>query len=311
MEISGYTRLAAVVANPIKHSLSPFIQNRAFQLTATDGVYLAFEIQADDLADTIKSAKRLGMYGLNFSMPFKTAAMPYMNSLSKAAQLIGAMNTLVIENDQFVGYNTDGVGFFNALLADQNFSVAGKNMTILGGGGAAMAIIVQAILNGANEINVFTRHSRSFELVKARLERLSALTEKEIQLFELPEVSSVLTENLSAKCQLLQSKIKQSDLLVNATSVGMDGLSSPVPASIQLPPEILAVDVIYKGLSTPFLKWAESQGVRNQNGVGMLLYQAAESFKLWTGQTMPVEQIKIELEKKLAQDSLNLENQEA
>lgn len=295
MEITGYTRMAAVVANPIKHSLSPFIHNQAFSKTQTDGVYLAWEVELADFPAMIKNVKILDMYGLNLSMPYKQVAMPYMDELTAEARLIGAINTVALKEGKLIGHNTDGIGFFKALVVD-DFSIAQQEMTILGGGGAANAIIAQAALKHARKINVFARKSSSFGPLKQRLENLSALTETEIRLFELP---SALTESSDEKFGVLQAKIADSQLLVNATSVGMDGKSLPLPEKIALPADLVVVDVIYKILQTPFLKWANSQGVKTFNGLGMLIYQAAESFEMWTGKMTPVEEIRNALEEKL------------
>ena len=226
MKLDGYTRLAAVVANPIKHSISPFIHNTAFEATATNGVYVAWEIETSDLEQTIRNIRRYQMFGINLSMPYKEQVIPYLDELSDEARLIGAVNTVVNHDGILIGYNTDGKGFFKSLP--------------------------------------------SFK----------------VDLYALEDVSE------------LQARIAESDLLVNATSVGMDGQSSPVPESIVLPETILVADIIYKPFETPFLKWARSQGNPGVNGLGMLLHQAAEAFQLWTGKEMPTEVIWQSLQEK-------------
>ena len=134
MKLDGYTRLAAVVANPIKHSISPFIHNSAFEATATNGAYVAWEIEAADLAETVANIRRYQMFGINLSMPYKEQVIPYLDELSDEARLIGAVNTVVNENGNLIGYNTDGKGFFKSL---PSFTISGKKMTLLGAGGAA------------------------------------------------------------------------------------------------------------------------------------------------------------------------------
>ena len=129
MKLDGYTRLAAVVANPIKHSISPFIHNRAFEATATNGAYVAWEIEAGDLAETVANIRRYQMFGINLSMPYKEQVIPYLDGLSDEARLIGAVNTVVNENGNLIGYNTDGKGFFKSL---PSFTITGKKMTLLG-----------------------------------------------------------------------------------------------------------------------------------------------------------------------------------
>ena len=265
MNIDGYTRLAAVVAKPIKHSISPFIHNLAFENTGINGVYLAWEIAEEDLAVTMENVKRYDMFGLNISMPYKQAVIPYLDQLTKSAQLIGAVNTIIPREGQLIGHNTDGIGFFKSLDKLAGFQVQGKVMTVLGGGGAATAIIAQAALDGAAKIFVFSR-SQSIDRHTATAQKISKETQVPIEVLPLEDSS------------LLQEKIFQSRLLVNGTSVGMDGKS-------------LVVDVIYQPFETPFINFAKQQGATTVNGLGMLLFQAAEAFQIWTGKEMPTDYI--------------------
>ena len=275
MKIDGYTRLAAVVANPIKHSISPFIHNTAFEATNTNGVYLAWEVEATDLAETVANIRRYQMYGINLSMPYKEQVIPYLDQLSEEARLIGAVNTVVNREGTLIGYNTDGKGFFKSL---PSFKISKKRLVLLGAGGAAKAILAQAILDGVSQISVFVRSS-SMEKTRPYLEKIQNATGFRVDLFALEDI------------QELQDSITQADLLVNATSVGMDGSSQPIPTSIVLPEKLLVADVIYQPFETPFLKWTRNQGNQSINGLGMLLYQAAEAFQLWTGKEMPTDQI--------------------
>ena len=275
MKIDGYTRLAAVVANPIKHSISPFIHNSAFEATNTNGVYLAWEVDATELAETVANIRRYQMFGINLSMPYKEQVIPYLDQLSAEACLIGAVNTVVNREGTLIGYNTDGKGFFKSL---PSFKISRKRLVLLGAGGAAKAILAQAILDGVSQISVFVRSS-SMEKTRPYLEKIQNTTGFRVDLFALEDV------------QDLQDSITQADLLVNATSVGMDGSSQPIPTSIVLPEKLLVADVIYQPFETPFLKWAKEQGNQSINGLGMLLYQAAEAFELWTGKEMPTDQI--------------------
>ena len=275
MKIDGYTRLAAVVANPIKHSISPFIHNSAFEATNTNGVYLAWEVDAAELAETVANIRRYQMYGINLSMPYKEQVIPYLDQLSEEACLIGAVNTVVNREGTLIGYNTDGKGFFKSL---PSFKISRKRLVLLGAGGAAKAILAQAILDGVSQISVFVRSS-SMEKTRPYLEKIQNATGFRVDLFALEDV------------QDFQDSITQADLLVNATSVGMDGSSQPIPTSIVLPEKLMVADVIYQPFETPFLKWARNQGNQSINGLGMLLYQAAEAFELWTGKEMPTDQI--------------------
>ena len=215
------------------------------------------------------------MYGINLSMPYKEQVIPYLDQLSEEACLIGAVNTVVNREGTLLGYNTDGKGFFKSL---PSFKISRKRMVLLGAGGAAKAILAQAILDGVSQIAVFVRSS-SMKKTRPYLEKIQNATGFRVDLFALEDV------------QDLQDSITQADLLVNATSVGMDGTSQPIPTSIVLPEKLLVADVIYQPFETPFLKWARNQGNQSINGLGMLLYQAAEAFELWTGKEMPTDQI--------------------
>ena len=275
MRINGHTRMAAVVAKPIKHSISPLIHNMAFEKTGVNGVYLAWEVEVKDLQASIENIRRYDMFGVNLSMPYKQEVIPYLDELDVSARLIGAVNTVVNKNGILVGYNTDGKGFFKSL---PSFKISRKRLVLLGAGGAAKAILAQAILDGVSQISVFVRSS-SMEKTRPYLEKIQNATGFRVDLFALEDV------------QDLQDSITKADLLVNATSVGMDGSSQPIPTSIVLPEMLLVADVIYQPFETSFLKWARNQGNKSINGLGMLLYQAAEAFELWTGKEMPTDQI--------------------
>ncbi|WEV60339.1 shikimate dehydrogenase [Streptococcaceae bacterium ESL0729] len=285
MEINGYTRLAAVVAKPIKHSNSPFIHNRAFEETCVNGVYVAFEIEEDELAGLISNIKTLNMYGVNLSMPYKKAALSHVDELSPVASLIGAINTIVLREDgSFYGHSTDGIGFFKSL---GDYQVKNQEITVLGGGGAGLAIIAEACLQGAQKINVFNRKSQNFLPLKEKLDQIAQRSDCQIVLGDLADQAN------------LQGSISNSSLLVNTTSIGMKDKTLPLSEKIKLASNILVADIIYEPAETAFLAWAKKQGVRTVNGLGMLVYQAAESFELWTNQVMPSELIREELEKKI------------
>ncbi|HEL1565548.1 shikimate dehydrogenase [Streptococcus suis] len=276
MNIDGYTRLAAVVAKPIKHTISPFIHNLAFKETGVNGVYVALEIPEEDLAATLENIKRYDMFGINLSMPYKQAVIPYLDDLTASARLIGAVNTVIHQNGLLIGHNTDGIGFFKSLEKLRGFQVRNKRLTILGGGGASTAIIAQAALDGAKEITIFCRQ-QSLERTQASIALITQATGVPMR---------VLANDDSP---LMQEEITKSDLLVNGTSVGMDGVSLPVPASLQFPEKLLVADVIYQPFETPLMKLAQSQGNPTINGLDMLLFQAAEAFQAWTGKEMPTD----------------------
>lgn len=278
MNINGYTRLAAVVANPIKHSISPFIHNLAFEETGINGVYVAWEIAEQDLQVTLDNIKRYDMFGINLSMPYKQAVIPYLDELTESARLIGAVNTVIHRDGKLIGHNTDGIGFFKSLEKQMDFHVANKTLTILGGGGASTAIIAQAALDGAKEITIFCRQ-QSLDRTQATANRIAQATGRFIQVLQIDNQD------------LVQEYIATSDLLVNGTSVGMDGQSLPIQESIQFSKNSFVADVIYQPFETPLLKLAKEQGIPSINGLGMLLFQAAEAFESWTGKEMPTDSI--------------------
>lgn len=279
--ITGHTKLAALFATPIRHSVSPMIHNTAFQALGIDAVYLAFEVGTQGLEKAIDSIRNLEMLGANLSMPNKILAVDYMDELSEAARLIGAVNTITNEQGKLTGHNTDGTGFMKS-LQDIEVEVVGKKMTIIGAGGAATAIIVQAALDGVKEITVYNRKDDFYDKIKEKLAYISENTTCTITLRDL------------ADNQALSRDVSESALLLNATGVGMKPLETQTPIqdfSI-IRPDLAVCDVIYTPRETEFLRQARLRGAKTNNGLGMLLYQGAAAFEKWTGQEMPIEIVK-------------------
>ena len=281
MNLSGTTRLVGFFANPAKHSISPAMHNAAFKERNLDACYLAFEIEKNQLPESIQALRVLNMLGANISMPFKTEVVNYMDDLSPSAKLIGAVNTVINRDGKLIGDNTDGKGFM-ASLKELHVEVIGKTMTLLGGGGAAVAIIAQAALDGVETIFVGIRNPEEKKVFTEKIAEIHAQTNCEIEVFDLADEAK------------LQAAIEQSVLLVNATSVGMAKQKkiSPVPDTIKFPPELFVYDIIYNPRTTKFLKMAEAQGVKTSNGLPMLLYQGAIAFELWTEAEFPLEKIR-------------------
>ena len=283
MKIDGHTRLAAVIAKPIKHSISPFIHNMAYDLTDTNAVYLAFEVDRENLEQAVENIRLHQMLGANISMPYKQEVITYLDELDESALLIGAVNTVFNQNGRLIGYNTDGLGFFRSL---SNFHIKGKNLTILGAGGAASAIIGQAMLDGVGKVCVFDLRDR----LAGHQERMGQMSRRLGHPIQLLAV-----EDLAA----LTDAVNQSDLFINATGLGMDGKSLPIPSDFTFPKGLLVADMTYCPAETPFLLLAREQGLQTVNGLGMLLYQAEKAFELMTGKKMPSEEIKKALIEKL------------
>lgn len=276
MKIDGYTRMAAVIAHPIRHSISPFIHNLAYELTATNAAYLAWDIAEEDLESTIYQIRKLDMIGANISMPYKQKVFPYLDEVDEMALKIGSVNTIVHRDGQLKGYNTDGIGFFRSLPND--FSIQGENLVLLGAGGAALAIIAQAIKLGVKQITVFVRKER-LTYYQATVEGLEKAFGFSIRLAAI--------EN----DQDLQASFDQADLILNATGVGMDDHSLPIGSHLRFPPHALIADMAYYPAATPFLKLGREQGNRTLNGLGMLFYQAQAAFEYMTEKTFPTEAV--------------------
>lgn len=280
-KITGHTKLTALFATPIRHSVSPMIQNTAFQSLNIDAVYLAFEVGTEGLEQAIASIRNLDMIGANLSMPNKILAVEFMDELSEAARLIGAVNTITNDKGKLTGHNTDGTGFMRS-LKDIEVDIIGKKMTIIGAGGAATAIIVQAALDGVREITVYNRKDEFYENIKEKLAFISKNTECIISLKDLADE------------QTLAKDVAESSLLLNTTGVGMKPLEkqTPIQDFSIIRPDLAVCDVIYTPKETEFLKQARLRGAKTNNGLGMLLYQGAAAFEKWTGQEMPIDSVK-------------------
>ena len=280
-QITGHTKLTGLLGSPVSHSKSPLMHNEAFQLLNLDYVYLAFDVDTENLKSVADGLRQMNVRGFNLTMPNKTAMCDYCDELSPAVQIIGAMNTVVNDNGRFIGHSTDGIGFMRALKED-GVNIIGKKMTILGAGGAATAIFVQAALDGVREISIFSRRGAFYDRAIEKIALLSSCTDCKVSIYNFTDES------------ILRREISESALLVNGTSVGM---APNVDASIiedasMFHKDLFVSDIIYNPLETKFLRLARESGCRTQNGLYMLLYQGAEAFRLWTGMDMPIEVIK-------------------
>ena len=168
--ITGHTELIGLMAYPIRHSSSPAMQNEAFAKLGYDYAYLAFEVGADEIEDAVKAIRTLKMRGSNVSMPNKTLVGQYLDELSPAAEMCGAVNTIVNDHGHLTGHITDGIGFM-AALKDNNIDAIGKKMTIVGAGGAATAIEIQAALDGVGEIVIFNRKDEFWDRAVSTVEK--------------------------------------------------------------------------------------------------------------------------------------------
>lgn len=281
--ITGHTRFTGLLGSPVAHSISPRMHNESFQFLNLDYVYLCFDVGEQTLADAVRGLKALGVRGFNLTMPCKNQMAGLCDRLSPAARLIGAVNTVVHEdNGTLTGYNTDGIGFIRA-LKDAGQEMEGKTMTLLGAGGASTAICTQAAIDGAEAIHVFARPtSRFWNRMQNLADELSRLYPCRVTLAE------------QADDIRFREALEQSQILVNGTSVGMAPRTdaSLVTDPGMFHPNLAVFDAIYNPRQTHLLKLAASAGCQTGNGLYMLLYQGAAAFTLWTGQDMPIEHIK-------------------
>lgn len=278
MQIDSKTVLTGLFASPSTHSVSPIIHNNAFEKLGLNYVYLSFEVNKDNLKYAVNSIKTLNMRGVNLSMPNKKEVILYLDEISETAKLSQSVNTIVNDNGILKGYSTDGKGFFKSLEEEKIF-VKNKNITILGTGGASISIISQAAFEGIENIFVFKR-DKNWEAQKKILDNISNKTDCKIELFSLEDKN------------ILKRKIDESLLLINATNVGMKENISLIEDKSFFRKDLIVSDIIYNPAKTKLLQIAEEEGCKIINGIGMLLYQGALSFELWTGKKMPVDYIK-------------------
>lgn len=279
--ITGKTGLTGLLGRPVAHSISPMMHNTSFQDAGLNYVYLCFDVGEEELEEAVTGLKRLGARGWNCTMPDKTRMADLCDKLSLAASLTRAVNTVVNENGVLTGYNTDGIGYMRSIRV-KGYDLTGKRMTLLGTGPAARSILAQAAIDGLREITVFNRRGRSFEEAAAMIERVNAETSCRVYLYDY--------EDRERFCR----EIAKSDILTNATSVGMapDTDQCLIDDIGMLHRGLIVSDIIYNPRETKLLSMARSAGCPAINGLYMLLYQGAEAFLLWTGKEMPVEKIR-------------------
>lgn len=279
--ITGTTVLTGLLGSPVAHSISPLMHNASFEALGLDYAYLCFDVGTDRLKEAVEGLRAMGARGWNLTMPDKNLMCQLADKLSPASEISGAVNTIVNDDGVLTGYTTDGTGYMRA-AEEAGFPLPGKVMTLLGGGGAATAILVQAALDGMKEIRVFNRKSPTFDRLSAIAGQLNRRTDCLVTVHPLED-----TEDLRAS-------IADSDILTNATNIGMAPHTDacPIPDASFLRPELIVSDIIYNPRQTKLLQMAKETGCPFFNGLYMLLYQGAASFELWTGQEMPVELIK-------------------
>jgi len=274
MPVSGKTIVCGVIGDPIEHTMSPAMHNAACKALELDFVYAAFKVTAAELGNAIAGMKALGIKGLNVTIPHKVAVIPFLDRIDPLAEKIGAVNTVVNENGALTGYNTDAMGFLRALM-DRGYEPRGKKVLLLGAGGAARAISFILAEEGAHL--VILNRKEEFTWAEDLATRI-ALN------YEIPvAVGELNPENM-------ERIIVDSDILVNATSVGMspNAGQSPVPTGL-LCSNLIVFDIVYNPFETRLLREAKVAGARTIDGLEMLVWQGALAFEKFTGQEAPVD----------------------
>lgn len=279
--VTGHTELIGLIAYPIRHSMSPTMHNEAFKKLGLDYVYVCFEVDNSTLEDTVKGLRAMKVRGWNVSMPNKGPITQYLDKLTPVAEIVGACNTVVNDNGVLTGTITDGTGAMQALKVE-GVEYVGKKMTVIGAGGAATAIQVQAALDGVRELTIFNQKDAFFEKAEETVKKLREKTDCVVNLYDLADHAK------------LKSELDSSDIYIDSTSCGMKPLEGVVaiPDKSYLRPGLVVMDTVYAPRETELLKWATEVGCKNFNGLGMMLYQGAAAFKLWTGKDMPVDFIR-------------------
>ncbi|MGQ9641038.1 MAG: shikimate dehydrogenase [Candidatus Bathycorpusculaceae bacterium] len=272
MRISGKTQLCALIGDPVEHSLSPYIHNAAFKHLKLDFVYLAFKVSKENVKEALQGARALGTRGLNVTMPLKTAVIQHLDKLDPNTKKIGAVNTILNNDGTLTGYNTDGLGALEALRANGQ-NPEGKNILILGAGGAARAVAF-ALCEKASGMTILNRTQEKAEILS---EELSKNFGKKIKHGGFNE-------------ETLKREVKKADILVNATSAGMAPQENETPVNMKLlHPNLTVFDLVYNPPETRLLREAKAIGAKTVDGICMLVYQGTLSFKIWTGRKAPVD----------------------
>lgn len=277
--IDGDTRVHGILGHPVRHSLSPAMQNAGFRALGLNAVYLAFPVSPEGLAEALAGLSAAGVAGLNLTVPHKTAAIPLLADLTPEARAIGAVNTLRLTEAGWVGTNTDGAGFLLSLAADLDWRPAGKRVLLLGAGGSARAIGWSLLKEGAERLLIANRTAENAEGLAA----------------DLRDNPGGAVETLALDAVAGSAP----HLLVNTTTVGMGDGRAPVQlASVGVSEAV--IDIIYAPPLTPLLEQASALGLPHAGGIGMLLYQGVAAMAFWTDRDPPADAMRAALEAALA-----------
>jgi shikimate dehydrogenase len=267
--VTGKTCLAGLIGNPLEHSISPQIHNTISSLTGIDLVYVPFKVREKDLGIFVKGLKSVNVIGFNVTVPYKQKIMSFLDQIDDEAEIIGAVNTVKNTGGRLCGYNTDGEGFLRSVEKETGVSLQGRNIALIGAGGAARAIGIKAAIRGAKRITVINRTIKKAEdLVKDINKKTDACAD------------AADIADFKQSCA-----IEEYDVIVNTTSAGMypDVDLSPLDDSTAFKKSQIVYDVIYNPFKTRFLLMAEKRGCKTLNGLGMLINQGISAYEIWTG----------------------------
>ena len=282
--IQGTTRLVGLLGKPIKHSRSPHMHNSAFDYLKEDLVYLCLDTETKDLKTALEALKIFGAVGGNVTYPNKQEVLKYLDEIDEAAEIIGSVNTIKIDEDtkKIKGFNTDGLGFIES-LEKKGIPYKDKKMVLIGVGGAGRAIAIQSAYSGVKELVIK-------ELNKEVANEVINTIKTKIPKCNVRLISDAEND--------LKEEIKNADILVNATPLGMKGnvdSCSISSSDVISNPNVFVYDIVYEPKETKFMKYAKEAGCETCNGINMMLWQGALAFKIWTGKDMPIEYVKKEL----------------
>ena len=271
LKLTGHTRIVGVIGDPVEHSRSPQMHNAAFAQADLDYVYVPFHVRPDDLADAIAGFKAINVVGINVTLPHKQAVIPFLTSISREAELIGAVNTLTFVEGGIHGDNTDAPGVLQALAENGNISGSpvGEKVVVLGAGGAARAVVVALALKGVASITIANR----------TVEKAVSLAE------EMDQKTGVSMKGMGLTDEQLPLSVRESRLLVNTATTSMDVTQPLLISADWLQPNTIVYDIVYTPPVTPLMQAATERGCQTLGGIGMLVHQGAIAFEKWTGVT--------------------------
>lgn len=270
-------KYAGVIGDPVQHSLSPRMQNAAFDALGIEAHYDLWETPLSELEARLQTLRAPEMFGANVTIPHKEAVLPWLDIIDHQAERIGAVNTIVNRAGCLVGYNTDAPGFLRALheKADPGWTLQGRRVVMLGSGGAARGVAVALLDSHVGELVILGRTATHLEMLLLHL----------CQHTDASNLHGALLHTAEA-----QRYLGQADVLINTTSVGLkEGDETQIIDAQRIAPTTLVMDMVYNRLQTPLLRAAQTRGCPTLNGLTMLLYQGTLAFELWTGRDAPVE----------------------